>query len=361
MSMSEFVKNSVPYIFAAAAIALVLMVFFVGSTPLILPSGDTVLEPGDITLLQIDAPRLLFLIVIGYFVFFGMHRIHRRIVSIEKNLLGFREVHIADRFNSAITQLGTYKLEVQLGGIFSLERIAFESSEDHWPIMEILTAYIRENAKWQGESSTATVAITPNGNTNGKRSGSARASKVSTDIQAVLTILGRRKWIDIEAEEMKVLNLRWVNLASSDLRRGYFEYANFRGSNLERCNFTEAKLANAFLAETDLRGVNFLKADLQGANLVGANLENANLKDADLSGANLYRARLGGAHLSDANLRGANLTQVNMAGSNVCGVSLVNVNLTNTRLNQVKFDYETVFPDWLSPDMKAELGMVFQH
>ena len=57
-----------------------------------------------------------------------------------------REGQITDRFTKAIEQLGNEKLEVRLGGIYSLERIAKESLEDHWPIVEVLTTFVREHA-----------------------------------------------------------------------------------------------------------------------------------------------------------------------------------------------------------------------
>ena len=37
-------------------------------------------------------------------------------------------------------------------GIYALERIAKESREDYWPVMEILTAYVREHAPWGSRS-----------------------------------------------------------------------------------------------------------------------------------------------------------------------------------------------------------------
>jgi len=38
------------------------------------------------------------------------------------------------------------QLELRLGGIYALERIAQESEKDYWPIMEVLTTYVREHA-----------------------------------------------------------------------------------------------------------------------------------------------------------------------------------------------------------------------
>ena len=62
-----------------------------------------------------------------------------------------RQGQITDRFTRAIDQLGSEKLEIRLGGIYSLERIDKESPERayHGTVMEVLTAYIRENHSWK--------------------------------------------------------------------------------------------------------------------------------------------------------------------------------------------------------------------
>lgn len=66
-----------------------------------------------------------------------------------------REGQITDRFTRAIDQLGKVDdkgnkvVEIRLGGIYALERIAGESEEDYWPIMEILTTYVRQHASWR--------------------------------------------------------------------------------------------------------------------------------------------------------------------------------------------------------------------
>jgi hypothetical protein len=43
--------------------------------------------------------------------------------------------------------LGSDKLEVRLGGIYSLERISKESPDDYWTVMENLTAFVRERSR----------------------------------------------------------------------------------------------------------------------------------------------------------------------------------------------------------------------
>jgi hypothetical protein len=46
-----------------------------------------------------------------------------------------------------VEQLGSDKLEVRLGGIYSLERISKESPDDYWTVMENLTAFVRERSR----------------------------------------------------------------------------------------------------------------------------------------------------------------------------------------------------------------------
>jgi hypothetical protein len=65
-----------------------------------------------------------------------------------------RRGQVTERFSKAIDQLGdrgetpSEKLDIRLGGIYALEQIAQDSPELHWPIMEVLAAYLREHARW---------------------------------------------------------------------------------------------------------------------------------------------------------------------------------------------------------------------
>ena len=78
----------------------------------------------------------------------------------EENLRLAREGQITERFTRAIDQLGATdeannkKLEIRLGGIYALERIAGDSlamedspGRDYSTVMEVLTAYVRENTR----------------------------------------------------------------------------------------------------------------------------------------------------------------------------------------------------------------------
>ena len=53
---------------------------------------------------------------------------------------------VTDRYTKAIEQLGSDKLDVRIGGIYALERVARDSSRDHDTVMEVLTAFVREHS-----------------------------------------------------------------------------------------------------------------------------------------------------------------------------------------------------------------------
>jgi len=186
-----------------------------------------------------------------------------------KKVMIAQDGQITDRFTKAVEQLGASDqsrnriLEIRLGGIYALERIARESDKDYWPIMEILTAYIRENSSIKhGEP-----------------------GPVSTDIQAVLTVIGRREYSI--TKDVYALNLCGTNLQGADLHGACFYGADFEGSNLQDANLEWVRLRGSSLAGANLKGVNFDGAELIGSYFKGADFSEAKLKRADLQGTNL--------------------------------------------------------------------------
>ncbi len=260
----------------------------------------------------------------GLFILVGLYFAWRRIAATERAVEVSQQGQITERFTRATDQLGATnergekKLEIRLGGIYALERIARDSKDDHRQVMEVLTAYVRENAP-----------LKPKAN-HGEENGEAKEEeankspqptdiqKVPADIQAILTVLGRRSLTYQQGEDHR-LDLRGTDLQRADLRDADLWGADLWGADLQRANLRGAFLwgaflGGAFLGGANLRITNLQRADLRGANLRGANLEGANLRitnlqRADLRGANLLITNLEGAYLGKANLEGArNLT-----------------------------------------------------
>ena len=256
-----------------------------------------------------EARKTLAQILGGAFVLFGLY------LSLETFILS-SEGQITDRFSKAIEQLGTPgddKLEVRLGGIYSLERIARDSKRDHPVVMEVLTAFVREHAK----------AKDP-----------AAVSGVATDVQSILTVLGRRE-LSYDREEP---DLHGTTLMGAYLFGAHFEGVNLLRANLEGANLWGAHLEGANLWGARLNGAILQLAHLESAFLIGAHFEGAFLHDAHLEGAILQRAHLEGASLWDAHLEGADLRGANLAGAQ---------NLTQEQVDSAYGSEETKLPPGL--------------
>src|SRR4051795_10630245 len=106
-----------------------------------------------------------------------------------------RDRRITDSFTKAVELLGKPELEVRLGAIYALERIAHESKRDHWPIMETLTAYVRIRLPIQHrgqELSESDESRSSANSADGTAEAKERSRVLPVDIQAVLTVLSRR-------------------------------------------------------------------------------------------------------------------------------------------------------------------------
>ncbi len=301
-------------------------------------------------LVEITKTAVLFLgtigaITAGIGVFFNIRTAQRNARISEERLENERhynrERSITERFSKAIEQLGSQKIEVRLGGIYSLERISQDSPErNHWTVMEILTSFIQEKSPSEPQKndreenkknfSKNTTLIKANHRNKGEKK-----QKITTDIQAALTVIGRRNSKNDPAD--KSLDLALTNLSRAHLKIANLERVNLEEANLARANLVKAHLGRSDLAGANLEGTNLGEANLETANLVGANLEEANLVKtdlgrADLAGANLVRTDLGEANLARANLVGANLEEANLVKTYLGEAYLMGSNLEEANL-----------------------------
>jgi hypothetical protein len=214
-----------------------------------------------------------------------------------------RQRRITESFSNAIEQLGSDKLEVRLGGIYALERISQESAGEYWAIMDTLTAFVRQRARWQQPSASE---ITPD------------QTESPADITAVIAVIIREREREIKRGKdlsLRGVNYRWIDLRGVDLRGtslsdAHLEGANLSGTHLERVPLIAAHLEGAYLEGAYLEGAYLTWGHLEHAHLKGAHLERARLDRTHLGNADLYRANLRNANLEDAQLDGANLSLV---------------------------------------------------
>jgi hypothetical protein len=181
-----------------------------------------------------------------------------------------------ERFARALDQLGSEQLDVRLGGIYGLERVAAQgagaataayqppgaegsaeppgpgwwAAQDRVQVFEILSAYVR--------TTSHRPAVGPPGATDLQVS--------QPDVHAAAVALARRTVLagdpplDLTGSLLPAARLGWARLPGADLRE-----ADLRGTSLQH-----ATLAGAHLEQSLLCGTQFQGADLAGAHLAGA-------------------------------------------------------------------------------------------
>jgi uncharacterized protein YjbI with pentapeptide repeats len=286
-----------------------------------------------------------------------------------------RQRRITESFSKAVEQLGSDKLEVRLGGIYSLERISKESPDDYWTVMENLTAFVRERSRrnevertshdleqrvsrrayflWL-RSSRRTGALARNAVEFWEQAlkDEERGEPPVSDIAAVLTVILRRKdrqreaannWcLDLSGAILKRANLAGCHLAGANLQGARFDGAAMQGARLDGANMLSAYFDGASLSEAHLEGANLGFAHLEGASLDRAHMKQANFqfsylkgatfRGAQLDEANFFKAQFEGASLDNAHLVGTILFGANLEGADLRGADLTKANLEDARL-----------------------------
>ena len=215
---------------------------------------------------------------------------------------------VTDRYTKAIEQLGSDKLDVRIGGIYALERVARDSARDHPTVMEVLTAFIRQHSHEQWPPSDHP---------------GSQERPTRPDVQAALTVVGRR---DPDHD------IQRIDLAGANLTRAILAEARLSGARLTRAILTDATLTHAILTGADLTGADLTRADLNVADLAGARLSRADLTSARLAGAILTLATLDDARLAGARLTYADLTSAHLGGADLTGADLTHADLSHPML-----------------------------
>ncbi|MGH1423444.1 MAG: pentapeptide repeat-containing protein [Pseudooceanicola sp.] len=276
-------------------------------------------------------------------VFFSVIKVwinERTATATERATTATEQGLITDRITKAVAGLGAEKtvkqdgedrtepnIEVRIGAIFALERVSQDSERDHIQIMEILCAYIRENAG----------------------AGAPDLPERELDPQ---------QWSDWGRENRRHPRLD-VDVAFKVIERRSPERKAKEANAKYRLGLERAPLTGLILANRDLTDAYLTGARLQGADLNGAQLRGANFHRAALLGANLVEAELQGADLGRADLQVANLRLAKMQGvafwlahsnefttlhnAGLFGASLRGVDLTH--LPEFKDHLTSVFAD----------------
>ncbi len=295
------------YISFAVVIGFALLVLFVNlySVIISLEWGGKPRADGTLAPINVQNLALAFIgTVSGFGALFGVYLAIRRTdetkrtnditikmnkISEDTNKITKQKNEIAEQdtitvsLNKATENLGKKDgdipvIEVRLGALLALERIAKNSIRDHIPIIEILCAYVRTNSKLDNS-----IDLT---------------EPLRADIGVAISIIARRdKWYD----------------------------------GKKRIQMEKKQEYHIDLRNCDLRGADLFRANLTDAWIGGVNLDGAGIIGADLSGALLINTNLSGALLANTNLKGTT-TRISFAYT---GNFSECKNLTQEQVNQM--------------------------
>lgn len=331
-------------------------------------------DPKDIATLEksrIDAENTSRTVLVqgigGFFIFvtasvayLNFRETRRNVNATERNVRATEEKQIAERFSKAVELLGSANIHAQLGGVYSLEQIAKDAEEKYyWQVLETLTSYVRVKSPYPPKTVEQTDSIeTPK-----------EIQPLATEIQAVMTVLARRKHhyghplepyclnfrsVDLRNLELPFnANLQGVDFCRANLQGALLNKANLQGAllkkanlqgaymkeaNLQRADFSNANLQKVSLVNAQLQGAVFLAADLQGAHLEMAAMQGADFLAATLQGADLEMAAMQGANFSNANLQGASLGAADLQGAHFRDANLQGAHLSTTKLQAANLE-----------------------
>ena len=194
----------------------------------------------------------------GIGALFGVYLAIRRTEESKRQNDTAEQGLITDRINKAVESLGKLNrdnkrvLEVRIGALYALERIAQDSIRDHIRIMKIICAYIyvREPLTNSRDKITA----------------------VGEDVRAALIIIGQRhEWTEDqrhlkkETEQKYELDLRHCNLHNAELKSADMRGARLTESILEECTLTDANLTNTIIQSVNLTKAHLTRTDFKNA------------------------------------------------------------------------------------------------
>jgi len=234
----------------------------------------------------------------------------RRVRAAERQVDALSEGQVTDRFTRAVEQLGASdeegdpKLEIRLGAIYALERIARDSSKDHWVVMELLCAYLRQN-------SSVPIEDLEEFETPGL--------PARIDIQAAATVIGRRNTLFDprlgEGLDLERLILEYGELSNADFSYALFFEAVLESATLRNSRFVRSRMQFSHLGGCFAEGADFRSANLQNAFFHGATVEGACFVGANMRRAYLSNAKAAEADFQDADLQGADLKGTDLSES----------------------------------------------
>ena len=250
---------------------------------------------------------------------------------------------ITDRINKAIERLNTNDknglpiIEVRLGALYALERIAQDSIRDHIQIMDILCAYVKTNSPLP-----------------------KKATPPSKDIQVAVKIIGWRgngiegkKRLRKEKQKKYFIDLSYCDLNGlifnkMDLSRALFYYSNF-----DKAKFYETTMKSARFDYAELNDVRIEKTDITNGSFRSAEIIHSLFSVSNLTNASFFQANLSKSYIGNR----VSLCNASLADANMSNMEIANADMTNVRLDKANLKDATISATNLNNTIFRDIDM----
>jgi len=262
---------------------------------------------------------------------------------------------ITDRYMQAVGQTGHPSVDVRVGGIHLLERIAKDHPEGYAEtIYEVLVSSLREHTRPNPATAMLMNELTAAHNRKQRLDEDLpHIEPIGSDVEAVLAVLARnRALFDAHVARLAPgaghgtgahlvgLNLSgaWLSGAMLDgatltdvtLSDARLVGASFRGTQLVSCSFGNASLLDCVFDSARLNNCRFAWATIDGSSFDNAHIDNSYFGDATI-----VRSRFNSAKLSNIRFVFAKVSEATFEGTTIAEADFEKSQVDNTRFDHI--------------------------
>ncbi|CAC9532252.1 hypothetical protein [uncultured Gammaproteobacteria bacterium] len=239
---------------------------------------------------------------------------------------------VDDRFNSAISLLGSSETSARTGAIYALYELAIEEEKYRRQIAQILCSHIRsktDEAEYQ----------------------KTHSERPSNEIQTTINLLFKEEGLYAQdfakEDEFPKANLSHAYLMGAVFTNAWCQGVNFKYAQCQRADFTNAQCKGALFMNAQCQKADFLKAQCQGALFMGAQCQGAlfigtkfrrvGFTNAQCQGALFMNAQCQEADFMEAQCQGANFRYAQCQEAKFWRAQCQGVDFTEAQCQDVNF------------------------
>ncbi|VVH63987.1 pentapeptide repeat-containing protein [bacterium endosymbiont of Bathymodiolus sp. 5 South] len=271
----------------------------------------------------------------GLIAIIGLYFFYKRLKNQDKQIQHQGEQislqikqRVDERFNSAITLLGSSETSARTGAVYALHELALEEEKYRQQIVQILCSHIRSKTNEVAYQETYT-------------------ERPSNEIQTTLNLLFKERERGLYTQDFAKV----TEFSRADLSRAYLVQANFRGAQCQEANFWFAQCQGANFRDAQCQGASFSFVQCQGANFGHSRCQRASFSFVQCQGVNFGGMECQGASFMHAQCQGAYF-----GGVECQGTDFGNAQCQGARFNGTQCQGAYAFEKFISQELSSRVG-----